>query len=230
MLGLLLCLFDPSFDEHDFSPTEGRRTVRTYFHDLSSQAISLKGEIFCIDAHTLEQFTCLCEMFGTGYGYGVWRAKVTRASWLTNLSIYERINALDHISASITTTTQQPSQMDDAPELESKVIYSYNTLTCQLSMRYYYCFVKVDSTRGRVLLSDINHQLVSAYVGNEELIMEQSTFLFEDVLYCTLLYDNMSTTITCVNLFDDGSKRQFNVQEVRELINLHNRGSDSIDE
>ena len=107
----------------------------------------------------------------------------------------EEINAVDCLSLSLISNTN----VDDNkyPELDNKIVYTFNTLTLQLIVQYYYCFVRVDSERGRSLLGIINHQLATASIDND-LIMEQSIFVFEGLLYCTLSYLNSEHTITCV--------------------------------
>ena len=68
---------------------------------------------------------------------------------------------------------------DEAPELENKIIFCYNTLTSKLLVRYYYRFVRVNSARGRCLLGSINHELATASDENNDLIVERSTFMYK---------------------------------------------------
>ena len=58
--------------------------------------------------------------------------------------------------------------------------------------------------------------------------MEQSTFMFQGSLFRTLPYMNGAPTITCVDMFNNGAEREFDITEVRELIALHNRSADNL--
>ena len=49
--------------------------------------------------------------------------------------------------------------------------------------------------------------------------------MFEGSLFHTLPFHNGSSTIACVNLFDNGSERTFDANHVRQLIADHNRTS-----
>ena len=215
-----------SFVHNDLEPKHSKRTIRTFFYNLSSQAISLPVDIFYVEAETVEQFACLRKIFGTAYGYGVRRAKVTKSSGLASLSVAERINALDYFSDGNDHSSNDQNE-EDAPELNNKVIFSFNAFTSVLLVRYYYRYMRVESERGRALLREINHHL--SQVGDNNLIMEQSTFMFENVLYRTLPYAQESTTITCIDLFSGGNERVFSVEHARELINEHNRNESNLD-
>ena len=209
---------DSSYAGYSFVPKQGRRTIKNYFHDLSSQAISFHCNIFYIEAWKKEHFSCLRGMFGTGWGYGVRRPKVTKSSGLANLSVYEKINVLDFLSEDQDEGNIESNE--DAPEMENKVIFTFNTLTSQVSIRYYYRFVRVSSDRGRYLLREINHVFANEEEG--EIIMTQSTFMYEGNLFQTLPHISGQPTITCVDLFGNGAERTFQVHEVRALINMHN--------
>ena len=69
---------DTSFVECDFLPSKSTRTVRTFFQDLSSQAISFPAKLYQIEADDNEQFKCLRSILGKSYGYGVRRPRDTR--------------------------------------------------------------------------------------------------------------------------------------------------------
>ena len=86
---------------------------KAFFHDLSSQALFFESELFCIEASTKETNACLWNIFGTGWVYGVRRARVTKARGTANLSVNERINVIDFFSVPDT----QPILMnyDEAP-------------------------------------------------------------------------------------------------------------------
>ena len=87
---------------------------------------------------------------------------------------------------------------------------------------YYYWYVRVNSERGRIS-GEINHQL--ATTDNEELIMTESTFMFEGCLFCTLPYTSGLPTIMCTNLMK-GTEQMFEVDQVCQLIHVHNRSTD----
>ena len=53
--------------------------------------------------------------------------------------------------------------------------------------------------------------------------------MFEGLLYRTLPHLNSERTITCVNMFDNGSERTFDTNQVRELIVLHNGNNNTND-
>ena len=54
--------------------------------------------------------------------------------------------------------------------------------------------------------------------------------MYEGFLYCTLPYLNGAETVTCVNLFSHGTEREFNANQVRELICDHNESNTNDDE
>ena len=87
---------DSSYRGYNFS---GKITPynKVFFHDLSSQALSFDSELFCIEASTQEHFTCLRNIFGTGWGYGIFQARVTKASGQANLSVNEQTNVIDFL-------------------------------------------------------------------------------------------------------------------------------------
>ena len=98
-----------------------QRTVRSYFHDLSSHALSFNSQFFCIEASTKENVACLWKIFGTGWGYGVRRARVTKASGAANLSVNEHINVIDFVS--VPDAHSISINDDEAPKLENKVLF-----------------------------------------------------------------------------------------------------------
>ena len=51
--------------------------------------------------------------------------------------------------------------------------------------------------------------------------------MHKGVLYCTLPYNNGDATITCVDLTQNGSERQFDFGHVQQLIPQHNRSNDN---
>ena len=72
---------------------------------------------------------------------------MTKSSGLANIGIYERINVVDFFSNNQGDRTEIND--DESPEMENKVIFAYNMLTSQLSIRYYYRYVRVNSERVR---------------------------------------------------------------------------------
>lgn len=209
-----------SFSEFSFTPKQCQRTVRSYFYNLSSEAITFPVNVYCVEVDTKEQFSCLRSIFGTAFGYGVRRAKVTRSSGLASLSVYERINAVDFFSDGSNEENTSQNE-DDAPELNNKIVFIFNALSSILSVRYYYRYMRVESSRGKALLGEIKHHLSQA--TNNDLVMEQSTFMYDNILYRTLPYVQGSSTISCINLFTGGDERIFSLAQVRELISEHNR-------
>ena len=157
-------------------------------------------------------------LFGLGWGYSVRKATVTRGCGLVNLGIHERINVVDFYSNPM--QDQPRINEEEAPELENKVVFTYNTLTSKLIVRYYYQYVLVMSESGKNLVSEINHQLANS--DENDVVMDQSTFMYEGVLYCTLPYQIGATTVTCVDLFQNGLGQQFQISVVQNLIELHN--------
>ena len=130
----------------------------------------------------------------------------------TSTYIFEKINAIDYHSSGANDIVID----GEAPEVKNKVVFTYNTVTLQLLIWYFYRFMRVDSDRGWSLLGAINHQL--ATVGREDMVMEQSTFMFQGSLYKTLPYLNRASEINCINLFDNGTERLFDVITVKDLI------------
>ena len=85
---------DESFNDITLSGRIGSKTLKTFFHDLSSEALTFTNKIYCREASSTVQFCRLRNIFGTGYGYGVRRAKVTKKGGLTSLGVFEKINAV----------------------------------------------------------------------------------------------------------------------------------------
>ena len=55
-------------------------------------------------------------------------------------------------------------------------------------------------------------------LDRNDLVMEESTFMFEGILYQTLPYANRVLTITCVHLFEYGLERVFDVNQLKALM------------
>ena len=143
---------------------------------------------------------------------------------MSNLAIYEKINVIGFFSDGYSGSHAD----EESPQVENKYILFYNILTLNLSVLYYYRFVRVQSGRGRQLLSERNHQYTKIDDEKEDLAMEQSTFMFQGILFRTLPYLNGAPTITCVDTFNNGVEQEFNITQVRELISLHNQSADNI--
>ena len=212
----------PSFDGVDFTPTQSNRTLRTFFQDLSSQAVPYPTNIYSIEANTSEQFQCLRELFGTGYGFGVRRPRDTKNSGLKALQVFETINVLDYLSSGKDDGIDavEPDALD-APEISNKIIFLYNSVTSFVTIRYYYRFIRVRSSRGQELLQSINHRLMIFDNNESSPIVEGSTFLFDGDIYRTLPHFTHMSMVNTENVVN-GTLRDFEVDEVRELINNHN--------
>ena len=51
--------------------------------------------------------------------------------------------------------------------------------------------------------------------------------MHKGVLYCMFPYNNGDATITCVDLIQNESERQFDIGHVQQLIRHHNRSNDN---
>ena len=142
----------------------------------------------------------------------------------------DKINALDYFSSGLDDGTIPEENSEDAPEISNKVIFTYSVLTSMLTIRYYYRYIHVQSTRGKELLSKIHHRLANIDDGDDinSPIIEGSTFYHEGNLYRTLPHFAHMTEVGTVSLVDD-TERSFLVSQVRELIarrNDHNNNND----
>ena len=177
----------PSYSEHNFDGKSSLRSFRTFYHDLSSQAVPLATIIFHVEAETTDQFQCLRELFGTGYGYRVRRPRGTQQSGTAILSATERIKAIDYLSTGSDNgfVDEQEEAQLDAPKISNRVVFNYNSVTSCLSERYYYREMQVSSERGQSLLLAINHRL-AVVSENMMAIVDGSTFYFEGAMHRTL--------------------------------------------
>ena len=219
---------NPSFAGYNFTPSRSSWLVRTFFHDLASQAISIPTNIHTIVAEESSRFCCLRSIFGTGYGFGVRRPRDTKNSGLSSLSITDRINVLDFFSSGAEDgiSAIDPNALD-APEISNKVIFIYNLVTSFVTIRYYYRYVRVGSARGQELLQTINHRLA---VINEaiDIIAEGTTFHYQGSMYRTLPHFHHMAEVHTINMMD-GSSHNFPPEQVRELIMAHNDTNMDID-
>ena len=212
---------DRSFVGCDFTSSKSTRTVRTFFQDLSSQAISFPANLYQIEADDSEQFKCLRKILGKSYGYGVRRPRDTRSSGLATLAVTDRINVLDYYSTGADNGVQIEQEGIDAPEISNMVVFCYNAVTSLLTVRYYYRYVRVSSDRGKQLLQDINHPLSTVDTSNIQPIVEGSTFEFEGHFYRTLVHFVPAESVRAVDMMN-GTERHFSVSQARALIDAHN--------
>ena len=216
----------PSFFGEIEEPNQTTRSLRTFFHDLSSQSVSLPTRIHTIEAYTADHFKVLRSLFGTGYGFGVRRSRDTKKSGTSVLAVTEQINALDFFSEGTDNgrVSNQEENSLDAPEISNKVVFCYNFTTSFVTVRYYYRYVRVNSDRGRNLLREINHRI--AMNSNHLVIAEGSTFFFEGAMYKTGAHFAIIADVSVVNMYD-GSERILNCELVHQLIQQHNANDDN---
>ena len=215
-----------SFSNVDLSPNLTTRTVRTFFHDLSSQSVSLPNQKYTIVVESKKQFKFLRQVFGSSYGYGVKRPRDTKKSGVASLSITERINVVDYFSSGVDDGSRYVEEDAlDAPEITNKIVFNFNSVTSFLTTRYYYRYVRVSSDRGQQLLREINQQIVMDGEGCRP-IAEGSTFMFQGSVYRTLPHFAHMRNMNTINMVT-GTQRTFIASEVRNLINLHNSTNDN---
>ena len=160
------------FTGEDIIKKDKSRVIRTFYKDLSSEAKTFHVVLTDVSAETTDQFKSLRDLFGTGYGFGVRRGRDTKKSGKRSLSILDRINAVDFYSDGSGISTDIND--DYAPEFQNMIVFSYNDFTSMLSVRYYFRYMRVDSSRGQQLLAEIYHAF--ATVQDQDVIMEGSTF------------------------------------------------------
>ena len=68
------------FVTHDFSPNLTTRSYHTCYHNLTSQSVPLRTNIFRLVAESEGQFECLRELFGTSDSHGV-RCLLNTKKW-----------------------------------------------------------------------------------------------------------------------------------------------------
>lgn len=218
-----------SFEGYNFTPSRSVRTVQTFFHDLSSQAIAFPTNVYVIEAQESDQFECLRSIIGTGFGFGVRRPRDTRKSGLRSLSVTDRINVLDFYSTGVDDGVRQADEQAlDAPEISNKVIFIFNSVLSTLNIRYYYRYIRVNSDRGQSLLRTINHRLASSAAEALNIIPDGTTFAFEGAFYQTLPHFAHMTTMDAVNMLD-GTIQNFPVEQARSLIDNHNNNNNNND-
>ena len=143
-----------TFGDSEIKPRNCLRTLRCFFQDLSSKACPFGTSVFIITASSSAQYQALRNIFGTSYGFGVRRARDTQTSGLKKLSVLDQINVLDFFSTGEHDGGQHNNQdMEDAPKISNKVIFTYSLVTSMLTIRYYYRYMRVHSEIGQQLLS-----------------------------------------------------------------------------
>ena len=211
------------FDMEASSPKEKNRVRRTYYHNLSSSLQRFKTTMSRVEGETAEQLACLRDLLGKGFGYGVRRAKPKVGDGIVNLSILEKINAVDPFSRDHLSETDTVMTEDESPELLNKIIIEYNSLICTLSISCFYRFMPASSQRGQMLLQSINHALVSQrYNATNFSIPADATFMHSGELYQVVTITENGQVI-CSNLFNGTQGHTFDGCYVNDQINNHNR-------
>ena len=194
------------------------RGYKTYFSDLSSAMLSLQTTICKIEAHTSEELATVRSILGSGVGFGCRRPKPRKKDGICRLQIHEQVNVIEFTFNS--EESAQPTEVDHSEScpIPNSLTLLYDTKQNMFSVRIYHSYLRVSSSRGQLLMQEINHSLASLSLGTT--IMIGSTFS-RDGVYLETIELVRDGIVRCKNMVTD-EEVMVNANEAQQLIDASN--------